>query len=192
MFETVDSIIQRDPAARSRWQVILTYAGYQAVVGHRMTNWLWRHDHLLLAEVLSHWIRHHTGVEIHPAATLGRRLFIDHGMGVVIGETAVVGDDVTILHGVTLGSRHDEAGRRHPTIRNHVLLGANAQLLGPITIHDYAKVGAGAIVLHDVGNGETVAGNPAKLVNSWAKRSLKDNDKQLTNQENVKDGNEHD
>ncbi|MCF6161861.1 serine O-acetyltransferase [Furfurilactobacillus milii] len=167
MFKTVDRIIKEDPAARTRWQVMLTYSGYQALVGYRLAHWLWGRQHLLLAELISHWTRHHTGVDIYPAATIGERLFIDHGIGVVIGATAVIGDDVTMLHGVTLGSRHDQSGKRHPSIGNHVLLGANAMLLGDITVHDFAKVGAGAVVLHDVGTGSTVAGNPAKVVRTW-------------------------
>ncbi|HAT54001.1 MAG TPA: serine O-acetyltransferase [Lactobacillus sp.] len=167
MFKTVDRIIKEDPAARSRWQVILTYPGYQAFVGYRLAHWLWYRQHLLLAELISHWTRRHTGVDIHPAATIGERLFIDHGMGVVIGATAVIGDDVTILHGVTLGSRHDQPGKRHPTLGNHVLVGANALLLGDIVVHDFAKVGAGAVVLHDVGTGNSVAGNPAQVIRTW-------------------------
>lgn len=189
MFATIDSIIKRDPAARSRWQVILTYPGYQAVWMHRITHWLWQRQYYLLADLLSHWARHRTGVEIHPAATLGQRLFIDHGMGVVIGATTVIGDDVIMLHGVTLGARHDQPGKRHPTVGNNVLLGANALILGPITIHDYAKVGAGAVVLHDVLAGTTVAGNPAQVVRSWQQHKSVTH---LEKQTNKKEGSTHD
>lgn len=167
MFDTIDRIIKEDPAAQSRWQVVLTYPGYQATVLYRVAHRFWQHGHRLTAALINHWARHHTGVDIHPGATIGRRLFIDHGMGVVIGETAIIGDDVTLLHGVTLGSRHAITGRRHPKIGNHVFIGANALILGPITVHSQAKIGAGSVVLKEVASGTTVAGNPAHVVRPW-------------------------
>lgn len=164
MFETIDSIIQRDPAARSRLQVLLTYPGVLALRWYRIASFLWNHHLKLLAEIITNITRRRTGIEIHPAAQIGKRLFIDHGIGVVIGETAIIGDDVTLMHGVTLGARRTIAGKRHPTVKNNVLIGANALLLGDITINSGAKIGAGAVVLHNVLPNQTVVGSPAKPI----------------------------
>ncbi|ANZ68964.1 serine acetyltransferase [Pediococcus claussenii] len=164
MFETIDSIIQRDPAARSRLQVLLTYPGVLALRWYRVASFLWNHHLKLLAEIITNITRRRTGIEIHPAAQIGKRLFIDHGIGVVIGETAIIGDDVTLMHGVTLGARRTVTGKRHPTVKNDVLIGANALLLGDITIDNGAKIGAGAVVLHSVLPNQTVVGSPAKQI----------------------------
>ena len=171
LIEDIDSIRQRDPAARSRFEVFLTYPGLHAVRWHRMANWFWRNRFYLLGRWTSHWGRWLTGIEIHPGAKIGRRLFIDHGMGVVIGETAEVGDDVTLYHGVTLGgtspAENSDAQRnqkRHPTLQNGVIVGSGAQILGPITVGADARVGANAVVTKDVPPGCTAIGIPARLI----------------------------
>lgn len=161
--EDVRTARSNDPAARSTAGV-LTYPGLHAVWLHRLEHALWRRGHTLFARVLSHGTRFLTGVEIHPAATLGRRVFIDHGMGTVIGETARVGDDVHLFHGVTLGGDDPEPIKRHPTVEDGVTLGANSTLIGDITVGETATVGAGAVVTEDVPAGVTVAGNPARIV----------------------------
>ena len=174
LIEVLKSIKQRDPAAQSLVEIALLYPGVRAVCFHRVANFLWRHKWHLLARLISEIGRLFSGIEIHPGARIGQRLFIDHGMGVVIGETAEIGDDVTLYHGVTLGglSPHDGiGGKRHPTIRDHVVIGAGAQVLGPITIHYCARVGANAVVTSDVLEGATVIGNPAKVVTSFYKKN---------------------
>jgi serine O-acetyltransferase len=140
--EDIAALKARDPAARSTLEVLLAYPGLRAIWWHRVSHWLWRRGARLLARVISHVVRRRTGVEIHPGAQLGRRVVIDHGMGVVIGETAVVGDDVLIYQGVTLGGVKENGGRRHPKVGDRVLLGAHTALLGPITIGDDARIGA--------------------------------------------------
>jgi len=140
--EDLRAIRRVDPAARSTLEMLLVYPGLHALWMHRANHWLWTHGAKLLARVLSHIVRRRTGIEIHPGARLGRRVVIDHGMGIVIGETAVIGDDVLIYQGVTLGGVRNHGGQRHPTIGNRVLLGSNATLLGPITIGDDARIGA--------------------------------------------------
>jgi serine O-acetyltransferase len=163
--EDVDAVLARDPAARSRPQVLLTYPGLHAVWAHRVAHRLWqRPGGRLAAALVASWARRRTGVEIHPAARLGRRLFIDHGMGVVIGETAVVGDDVLMYHGATLGGRElaGRGGVRHPQVGDGVTIGAGALVLGPVTVGAGARVGAGAVVLHDVPAGAVVVGVPAR------------------------------
>lgn len=162
--ETIDAIMARDPAARSRLEVVLCYPGFHAVAFHRIAHFAWQHDALLLGRFISHIGRLMTGIEIHPGAELGRRLFIDHGSGCVIGETAEIGDDVTLYHGVTLGGTSLKKGKRHPTIGNCVVVGAGAQVLGPIRIGDGALIGANAVVLKDVEPGTTMVGIPAKAV----------------------------
>ena len=152
----------RDPAARSALEVLLLYPGVRALRSHRLAHWFHTHGLQLLARALSERCRRRTGIEIHPGARLGRRLVIDHGMGVVIGETAEVGDDCLIYHGVTLGGRGHGKGKRHPTVGRGVMLGAGAKLLGPITVGDGSRVAANAVVLRDVAPGETVAGVPAQ------------------------------
>lgn len=164
LLEDVESFMQRDPAARSKIEVILCYSGYHALVLHRFANAAWRRNYFLLGRFISNFSRFITGIEIHPGATIGRRFFIDHGMGVVLGETSEVGDDVTLYQGVTLGGTSLETGKRHPTLGNGVIVGSGAQILGPIIISDSSRVGANAVVLEDVPTGATVVGIPAKIV----------------------------
>lgn len=159
--EDVANARRRDPAARSSFEVWLTYSGLHAVWGYRHAHRLWRWKWFLAARVVSQVTRFLTGIEIHPAATIGRRLFIDHGMGVVIGETAVIGDDVLIYHGVTLGGTSSTRGKRHPTVGDHVVIGAGATVLGPVSIGAGSVVGAGAVVLHDAPPNSTLVGMPA-------------------------------
>jgi serine O-acetyltransferase len=168
--EEISTVLERDPAARSRLEVLLCYAGLHAVWAHRITHWLWEHGFLLLARLLSQWARLLTGIEIHPGAALGKRFFIDHGMGVVIGETARVGDDVTIYQGVTLGGTGRRNGKRHPTLRNNVVVGAGAQILGNITVGENSRVGAGSVVLTDVPDNSTIVGVPGHLIFRDSKR----------------------
>jgi len=163
--DEIDSIMARDPAARSRLEVVLCYPGFHALMIYRLTNWLWRQRWLLLARWLGHLGRWLTGIEIHPGAVIGRRFFVDHGMGVVIGETAEIGDDVMLYHGVTLGGTSLERGvKRHPTLNNRVIVGAGAKILGPITVGDGARIGANAVVVSDVPACATMVGIPAKEV----------------------------
>jgi len=171
--DELESIIARDPAARTRLEVAITYPGFHAVLLHRPAHWLWRHGWRFLGRVLSQIARLLTGIEIHPGATVGRRLFIDHGMGVVFGETSVVGDDVTIYQGVTLGGVSpavDSAAqvnrKRHPTIRDGVIIGSGAQVLGPIIVGERARVGANAVVTKDVFPGCAVVGVPARPISA--------------------------
>jgi serine O-acetyltransferase len=161
MFETVDSILARDPAARSRIEVLLVYPGVHALGLHRVAQLLWRWRLRLIARLVAMISRFITGIEIHPAAIIGKRLFIDHGLGVVIGETAVIGDDVTIYHGVTLGGTRAEMGKRHPTIENGVVIGAGAKVLGPIVVGAGARIGANAVVVEAVAAGASMVGVPA-------------------------------
>jgi serine O-acetyltransferase len=162
--EDIGAIMERDPAARSKAMVVLCYPGFHALLIHRASHAAWRRGWYLSGRFLSHIGRMLTDVEIHPAATIGRRVFIDHGAGAVIGETAVVGDDVTLYHGVTLGGATLEKGKRHPTLGNNVIVGAGAQVLGPVTVGDGARVGANAVVLKDVPPGVTMVGIPARQV----------------------------
>jgi len=163
--EDISCILERDPAARSRLEIITCYPGLHAIVIHRLAHYLWNRDWLWLARFISHIGRLLTGIEIHPGATLGRRVFIDHGFGVVIGETAVVGDDCTIYQGVTLGgTRLYKGEKRHPTLERGVVVGAGAQILGGFTIGEDARVGSNAVVVKPVPAGATVVGNPARLI----------------------------
>lgn len=162
--EDIQNVMDQDPAARSRLEVFLTYSGLHAVWGYRIAHWFWKHKWYTFARIISQITRFFTGIEIHPGAKIGRRLFIDHGMGVVIGETCEIGDDVTIYQGVTLGGTGKEQGKRHPTIGNHVLIATGAKVLGSITVGDYAKIGAGSVVLKDVPPHSTVVGIPGKVV----------------------------
>ena len=148
--EDIDTALAKDPAARNRLEVLLTYPGLHAVWGYRIAHFLWQIKLKLLARIYSNWIRAVTGVEIHPAAKIGRRLFIDHGMGVVIGATAVIGNDVMIYHDVTLGAKSGGSGKRHPTIENNVVIGAGARIIGDITVGDGAKVSANMVVSRSV------------------------------------------
>jgi serine O-acetyltransferase len=162
--EDIRTILEKDPAARSGMEVLFCYPGLHAVMFHRMSHPLWRRGWRFLPRLISHLGKMLTGVEIHPGATLGRRLFIDHATGVVIGETAEVGDDVTLYHGVTLGGTSLHKGKRHPTLKDGVIVGSGGQVLGPITIGAEARVGANAVVLSDVPSGATVVGIPARMV----------------------------
>ena len=155
---------RRDPAARSKLEVFLLYQGVHAVIFHRVSHWLWRHNCRFLARLNSQIARHCTGIEIHPGATIGRRLVIDHGMGIVIGETAEVGDDCLIYHGVTLGGTGKDQGKRHPTIGNNVLLSTGSKVLGPFKVGDGARIAANAVVLKEVPEDATAVGVPARVV----------------------------
>lgn len=163
--DDVRCVFQRDPAARTTLEVVTTYPGVHAIVLYRVANRLWRRGWRYAPRVLSYLGRIWTGIDIHPGATIGRRFFIDHGTGVVIGETAEVGDDVTLYHGVTLGGVSWNRGKRHPTLGNQVVVGAGAKILGPITIGDKARVGANSVVINPVPEGKTVVGIPGKVVN---------------------------
>ena len=160
----IDSVFARDPAARSRLEIILCYPGVHAIIFYRLSHWLWKKDFKLTARFLSTIGRFLTGIEIHPAARIGRRFFIDHGMGVVIGETAEVGDDVTLYQGVTLGGTSLGGEKRHPTLGNDVVVGANASVLGAIVLGNGVRVGAGSVVVRDVPANSTVVGIPARVV----------------------------
>jgi serine O-acetyltransferase len=164
--EDIASVFDRDPAARNAFDVLTTYPGLHALLIHRLTHWLWHIGLCWLARVLSTFARWTTGIEIHPGATIGRRFFIDHGMGVVIGETAVIGDDCTLYHGVTLGGTSWQKGKRHPTLGNNVVVGAGAKVLGPIEVGDGARIGSNAVVLKAVPPGTTVVGVPGRLIDT--------------------------
>ncbi|MFO1070058.1 MAG: serine O-acetyltransferase [Geminicoccaceae bacterium] len=166
--EDVDAVFERDPAARSRLEVLLCYPGIHALIFHRIAHALWQRGWKLSARFTSQVGRFMTGIEIHPGATIGRRFFIDHGMGVVIGETAEIGDDVTLYQAVTLGGVSLDKGKRHPTIGNNVIVGAGAAVLGPFTVHDGARIGSNAVVVREVPPGVTVVGIPAKPVGPQA------------------------
>ncbi|CBL45753.1 O-acetylserine synthase [gamma proteobacterium HdN1] len=162
--EDIRSVFARDPAARSSVEVFLTYPGVHAMIFHRMAHSLWLRGWKLSARLLAMVARGITGIEIHPGATIGRRFFIDHGMGVVIGETAEIGDDVTLYHGVTLGGTSWNKGKRHPTVGNGVVVGAGAKILGPISVGEGARVGSNAVVTRPVPPGATVVGIPGRIV----------------------------
>ena len=162
--EEIDSVFGRDPAVRNRIEVVLCYPGFHAIMFYRLSHWLWGKGFKLLGRFVSHIGRMVTGIEIHPGAKIGKRFFIDHGMGVVIGETAEVGDDVTLYHGVTLGGTTWKKGKRHPTLGNEVVVGAGAKILGPITIGDGALVGSNAVVVRDAAPGATIVGIPGRAV----------------------------
>ncbi|MGM7703638.1 serine O-acetyltransferase EpsC [Pseudalkalibacillus sp. Hm43] len=162
--EDIDVVFDQDPAARSYFEVILTYSGLHAIWAHRFAHLFWRKKMFFLARVISQISRFFTGIEIHPGAKVGRRCFIDHGMGVVIGETCEIGDNVTLFQGVTLGGTGKEKGKRHPTLEDHTLVATGAKVLGSITIGQYSKVGAGSVVLQDVPPNSTVVGIPGKVV----------------------------
>lgn len=164
MKEDIDSVFARDPAARTVWEVLTCYPGLHAVWGHRCSHWLWTHQLRWAARFNSHLVRGLTGIEIHPGARIGRRLFIDHGMGTVIGETAELGDDVTLYHQVTLGGVSWDEGKRHPTLGNNVVVGAGAKVLGPFTVGDGARIGSNSVVVREVPAGATVVGIPAREV----------------------------
>jgi serine O-acetyltransferase len=162
--EDVAAVLENDPAARSFFEVLLFYPGLQAVWAHHATHWMWHHDLRFLARLGSLVARFFTGIEIHPAAEIGRRLFIDHGMSAVIGETSTIGDDVIMYQGVTLGGTGKEKGKRHPTIGNKVTIGSGAKVLGNITVGDNCRIGAGSVVLRNVPPNSTVVGVPGHIV----------------------------
>lgn len=160
----IEAVFDRDPAARSVWEVILCYPGFHAVLIHRLAHWLWLKRCYFLARFVSHAGRQLTGIEIHPGAKIGRGLFIDHGMGVVIGETSEIGDNVTIYQGAVLGGTGKEKGKRHPTIGNNVVISAGAKVLGGFKVGNNVKIGAGSVVLHEVPANTTVVGVPGRIV----------------------------
>ena len=179
MREDVRSILDRDPAAQSVLEVLLCYSGLHALWFHRFNHWLWKHNFRLLARWLSQVARLLTAIEIHPGAEIGRRLFIDHGMGVVIGETAIVGDDVTLFQGVTLGGTGKEHGKRHPTIEDNVVVGGGAKILGNIIVGKNCRIGAGSVVLRNVPDNSTVVGVPGHIILREGKRVVITDPKQI-------------
>ena len=164
--EDIASVFDRDPAARNSWEVLTCYPGLHALVIHRVGHWFWSHGLRWLGRLTSHVGRWLTGIEIHPGAKIGRRVFIDHGMGVVIGETAEIGENTTLYHGVTLGGTTWNKGKRHPTLGRNVVVGAGAKILGPIKVGDGAKIGSNAVVVKDVPEGATVVGIPGRIVDA--------------------------
>lgn len=162
--EDIACVFERDPAARTAWEVLTCYPGFHALQLHRLSHWLWGRNLRWFARWLSHWGRWLTGIEIHPGARIGRRFFIDHGMGVVIGETAEIYDDCTLYHGVTLGGTSWSKGKRHPTLQRGVVIGAGAKVLGPIIVGEGARVGSNAVVVRDVPPGATAVGIPARII----------------------------
>jgi serine O-acetyltransferase len=160
----IDAVLHHDPAARNRLEVIFTYSGLHAIWSHRIAHWLFNRRFFAIARICSQVNRFMTGIEIHPGAKIGNRLFIDHGMGVVIGETCEIGDDVVLYQGVTLGGTGKEKGKRHPTIGNHVIISSGAKVLGSFKVGDHARIGANAVVLEEVPANSTVVGIPGKIV----------------------------
>ena len=177
--EDVATVLERDPAAKSRLEVFLCYSGLHALWFYRINHWLWNRGFFLLGRWLSQCARFLTGIEVHPGARIGRRLFIDHGMGVVIGETAVIGDDVTMYQGVTLGGTGKEQGKRHPTIGDNVVIGGGAKILGNITVGKNCRIGAGSVVLRNVPDDSTVVGVPGHIVFRNGKRVVITDPKQI-------------
>jgi serine O-acetyltransferase len=177
--EDVTTVLERDPAARSRLEVFLCYSGLHAVWFYRINHWLWNHRLFLLGRFLSQIARWLTGIEIHPGAKIGRRLFIDHGLGVVIGETAIVGNDVTLYQGVTLGGTGKELGKRHPTIEDSVVVGSGAKILGNITVGRNCRIGAGSVVLRNVPEDSTVVGVPGHIIFREGRRVVITDPKQI-------------
>lgn len=162
--ETLEAYQRRDPAARSKLEIFLLYQGVHATLYHRLAHWLYCHNRKFLARCVSQWSRFWTGIEIHPGATIGHRLVIDHGMGIIIGETTEIGDDCLLYQGVTLGGTGKDKGKRHPTLGNNVLVGSGAKVLGPFTVGDNARIAAGAVVLGEVPPNATAVGVPAQVV----------------------------
>lgn len=177
--EDIAAVFERDPAAKSRLEVLLCYSGLHAIWFYRINHWLWNHRCYLLGRWLSQVARFLTGIEIHPGAEVGRRLFIDHGMGVVIGETAVIGDDVTLYQGVTLGGTGKQHGKRHPTLGDNVVVGGGAKILGNITVGNNCRVGAGSVVLRDVPEDSTIVGVPGHIIFRNGKRVVITDPKQI-------------
>lgn len=176
MKEDIDAVFERDPAARSTFEVVLTYSGLHAIWGHRIAHKLWKAEWFTLARAVSQFTKFLTGIEIHPGARIGKKLFIDHGSGVVIGETCEIGDNVTIYQGVTLGGTGKEKGKRHPTVGNNVIIATGAKVLGSFKIGDNSKIGAGSVVLQEVPPNATVVGMKARIVIQDGKRVTQDFD----------------
>ena len=172
--EDIRNMVEKDPAARNGFEVLICYPGIWALILHRPAHWCYKHNLKLIARVISQLTRFFTGIEIHPGAVIGRRCFIDHGMGVIIGETAEVGDDVTIYQGVTLGGTGKDTGKRHPTIGNRVVIASGATVLGPFTVGDDVKIGSGSVVLKEVPSGCTVVGIPGTIVKRYGKSTTQD------------------
>ena len=172
--EDIQTVLKKDPAARNGLEVLICYPGIWALILHRPAHWCYKHNLKLIARVISQLTRFFTGIEIHPGAVIGRRCFIDHGMGVIIGETAEVGDDVTIYQGVTLGGTGKDTGKRHPTIGNRVVIASGAKVLGPFTVGDDVKIGSGSVVLKEVPSGCTVVGIPGTIVKRYGKSTTQD------------------
>jgi len=177
--EDIAAVKERDPAARSSSEIVLLYSGLHALWGYRFHHWLWMHGWRFPARALSQLARLITGIEIHPGAQIGRRFFINHGMGVVIGETTVVGDDVTLYQGVTLGGTGKESGKRHPTVGNNVVIGAGAKVLGNIVVGENCRIGSGSVVLRDVPDNSTVVGVPGHIIFRAGKRVVIIDPKQI-------------
>ena len=177
--EDITNVIEHDPAAKSRLEVFLCYSGLHALWFHRINHWLWNHGVFLAARWLSQVARLLTGIEIHPGAKIGRRLFIDHGMGVVIGETSIIGNDVTLYQGVTLGGTGKEHGKRHPTLEDNVVVGGGAKILGNIVIGNNCRIGAGSVVLRNVPDNSTVVGVPGHIIFREGKRVVITDPKQI-------------
>lgn len=169
--EDIKAVLNRDPAARNGFEVLLCYPGIWALIMHKPAHWLYLHNLKLIARLISQWTRFFTGIEIHPGATIGQRCFIDHGMAVVIGETAEIGNDVTIYQAVTLGGTGKDTGKRHPTIGNNVVISSGAKVLGPFKVGDHSKIGAGSVVLEEVPPNCTVVGIPGKIVRRGNKKT---------------------
>ena len=172
--EDIRNMVEKDPAARNGFEVLVCYPGIWALILHRPAHWCYKHNLKFIARVISQLTRFFTGIEIHPGAVIGRRCFIDHGMGVIIGETAEVGDDVTIYQGVTLGGTGKDTGKRHPTIGNRVIIASGAKVLGPFTVGDDVKIGSGSVVLKEVPSGCTVVGIPGTIVRRYGKSTTQD------------------
>lgn len=170
----IQTFMAHDPAARSKWEIMLLYPGFKAIRSHRRAQWFQTHAFYFVARLISQRSAHKTGIEIHPGAKLGQGVCIDHGSGIVIGETTEIGDNVLIYQGVTLGGTGKDVGKRHPTIRNNVMIGSGAKVLGPVVIGDNAKIAAGAVVLCDVPANTTVAGVPARVVRCGGERLPED------------------
>ena len=168
--EDIATVKDRDPAAKSNAEILLLYPGLKAIRMHRKAHWFWTHNHKFIARAISQRAVRKTGIEIHPAAKIGKRFFIDHGTGVVIGETAEIGDDVTLYQGVTLGGTGKDVGKRHPTIGNGVMIGAGAKVLGPFKVGDNSNIAAGAVVLDEIPENCTAVGVPARIVKQYGKR----------------------
>jgi len=175
--DEINTVFERDPAARSKAEVIFCYPGFHAIVIYRFAHWLWNKNFFFLGRLTSHLGRFLTGIEIHPGATIGERFFIDHGMGVVIGETAEIGNDVTLYHGVTLGGVSLKKEKRHPTVEDNVVVGSGAKVLGPFTVKKNAKIGSNSVVVKEVPEDATVVGIPGKIVHNGQRENNFQHDK---------------